>query len=55
MGFLLQRESNPTIVAGLRHVIAVDAGGTSEQRRLLSSLAHHLMGIGPDQIEVAPR
>ncbi|MFM7269231.1 MAG: hypothetical protein ACKOZT_11740 [Cyanobium sp.] len=42
MGFLLQRESNPIIVAGLCHVIAVDAGATSEQRRLLSSLGQHL-------------
>jgi hypothetical protein len=42
-----------TLVGGLRDLVAVEGGATSEQARLLSSLAVHLLGLTPDELTAA--
>ncbi|MCP9884746.1 hypothetical protein KBY97_06350 [Synechococcus sp. ATX 2A4] len=39
-----------TLVGGLRDLVAVEGGATSEQERLLRSLALHLLGLTPSEL-----
>jgi len=40
-----------TLVGGLSHLVAVEAGPTNEQERLLRILAVHLLGLAPNDLK----